>query len=45
MPSPAWREAFTLMWTDTDVAAKDAVEDAIRVGKSDCTNYWFVHQK
>jgi hypothetical protein len=42
MPSPAWREAFSIMWTDTDGAAKDAVEEAIRAGKSDCANYWCV---
>jgi hypothetical protein len=42
MPLPAWREAFSIMWTDTDDAGKDAVEEAIRAGKSDCANYWCV---
>jgi hypothetical protein len=43
MPSPAWREAFSTMWTNTDSVAKGVVEDAIRAGKSDCANYWSVY--
>ncbi len=36
---PAWRESFTLLWTDTDDAALVAINEAIRVYRTDCRDY------
>mmetsp|Transcript_13041 Transcript_13041/g.15567 ORF Transcript_13041/g.15567 Transcript_13041/m.15567 type:complete len:203 (+) Transcript_13041:48-656(+) len=39
MPAPAWREAYTLLWTETDEVAIRAVTEAIRISKVDCRDY------
>eukprot|EP00613_Pedinella_sp_CCMP2098_P021795 CAMPEP_0171686158 /NCGR_PEP_ID=MMETSP0991-20121206/2639_1 /TAXON_ID=483369 /ORGANISM="non described non described, Strain CCMP2098" /LENGTH=214 /DNA_ID=CAMNT_0012273867 /DNA_START=149 /DNA_END=793 /DNA_ORIENTATION=- len=39
MPSPAWREAFTYMWRETDDIALQVLKHAVEVAKSDCRDY------